>query len=59
MEALSSERMTWGEKMVALRQIWRRPSTRRPRSFKRVAGGDEPSRMNAGPIPARKAKGPA
>jgi len=44
---------------VAFRQIWRRPSTRRPRSFKRVAGGDEPSRMNAGSLPTRKAKGRA
>jgi hypothetical protein len=39
MEALSSERMTWGEKAVAFGQIWRWPSTRRSRSAKRAAGG--------------------
>jgi hypothetical protein len=55
MEALSSERMRWGEKMVAFRQIWRQRAKRRPRSFKRVAGGDEPARRNTGPMPARKA----
>jgi hypothetical protein len=57
MEALSSERMTWSEKLVAFRQIWRSPSKRRPRSFKRVAGGDEPSRHNAA-VPRKKAVQP-
>ena len=47
MEALSSERLTWGEKMVAFRQIWRSPPRRR-KAGRRVAGGDEPSRRNAG-----------
>jgi len=40
-EALASERMTWGEKVDALRQLW--GSGKRVR-LKRVAGGDEPTR---------------
>jgi hypothetical protein len=40
MEALASERMTWGEKMDALQQIW--GSGKRAR-MKRVAGGDAPT----------------
>jgi hypothetical protein len=50
MEALASERLTWAEKRVAFGQIWRRSPRRRSRGFKRVAGGDEPARRNAGPI---------
>jgi hypothetical protein len=42
MEALSSERMTWGEKMVALRQVWRQPSTRRRPLPTRKARGQTP-----------------
>lgn len=52
MEALSSERLSWGEKLVAFRQIWRSPP-RRPKVAKRVAGGDEPTRRNAGQPPRR------
>jgi hypothetical protein len=44
MEALASERMTWGEKAQALRQIW--GSGKRAR-MKRVAGGDAPTRRTA------------
>ena len=46
-EALSSERMTWREKVTAFRQIFR-PPPRQPRGRKRVAGGDAPTRRNAG-----------
>jgi len=52
MEALSSERLSWGEKLVAFRQIWRSPP-KRPKVAKRVAGGDEPTRRNAGQPPRR------
>jgi hypothetical protein len=38
---LARERMTWGEKVDALRQIW--GSGKRVR-MKRVAGGDAPTR---------------
>jgi hypothetical protein len=44
MEALASERMTWAEKMDALRQIW--GSGKRAR-MKRVAGGDAPTRRTS------------
>ena len=50
MEALSSERMTWAEKFVAFRQIWRRPpSATAPRGRKRVAGGEQPTRRTVAP----------
>ncbi|QJR15795.1 hypothetical protein [Usitatibacter palustris] len=50
MEALSSERMTWGEKLTAFRQIWRRPpAVRPPQGKKRVAGGEASRRVNAAP----------
>ncbi|MDH5265699.1 MAG: hypothetical protein OEX21_13205 [Betaproteobacteria bacterium] len=52
MEALSSERLSWGEKIVAFRQIWRSPPKRR-KVTRRVAGGDEPTRRNAGQPPRR------
>jgi hypothetical protein len=52
MEALSSERLNWSEKMVAFRQIWRSPP-KRTKVAKRVAGGDEPTRRNAGQPPRR------
>ncbi len=52
MEALSSERLSWSEKLVAFRQIWRSPP-KRPKVAKRVAGGDEPTRRNAGQPPRR------
>jgi hypothetical protein len=50
-EALASERMTWSEKVDALRLIW--GSGKRVR-MKRVAGGDEPTRrtQRAHPEPA-------
>ena len=44
MEALASERMTWGEKIDALRKIW--GAGKRAR-MKRVAGGDEPTRRTS------------
>jgi hypothetical protein len=47
-EALASERMTWGEKVDALRQIW--GSGKRVRQ-RRVAGGDAPSRRTERPRP--------
>ena len=47
-EALASERMTWGEKVDALRQIW--GSGKRVR-MKRVAGGDAPTRRTQRPHP--------
>ena len=46
MEALASERMTWGEKTDAFRQIW--TSGKRAR-LKRVAGGDAPTRRTSRP----------
>ncbi|MCM2326411.1 MAG: hypothetical protein NDI88_00835 [Lysobacter sp.] len=52
MEALSSERLSWSEKLVAFRQIWRSPP-KRAGATKRVAGGDEPTRRNAGQPPRR------
>jgi hypothetical protein len=51
-EAMSSERLTWRQKIVAFRQIWRPPS-RGARVRKRVAGGDEPTRRSAGEPPKR------
>ncbi len=56
MEAISSERMSWGERMTALRQIWRKPP-RRVGPTKRVAGGDPPTRRNAGVAPRRSKSG--
>ncbi|HEX4763800.1 MAG TPA: CorA family divalent cation transporter [Usitatibacter sp.] len=47
-EALASERMTWGEKVGALRQSW--GSGKRVR-MKRVAGGDAPTRRTQRPHP--------
>ena len=44
MEALSSERMTWSEKVDALQQIW--GSGKRAR-MKRIAGGDAPTRRTS------------
>lgn len=46
-EAMSSERLTWRQKMHAFRQIWR-PPPRAPKVRVRVAGGDAPSRRSAG-----------
>lgn len=46
-EAMSSERLTWRQKIGAFRQIWRPPPAA-PRVRKRVAGGDEPSRRSSG-----------
>ncbi len=51
MEALSSERLNWREKLHAFRQIWRSP--RRSHGRKRVAGGDAPTRRGAGERPRR------
>jgi hypothetical protein len=51
-EALASERMTWGEKAGALRQIW--GAGRRAR-MKRVAGGDAPTRRTSRIRPAEHA----
>lgn len=51
-EAMSSERLTWRQKFVAFRQIWRPPPSA-PKVRKRVAGGDEPTRRNAGQPPRR------
>jgi hypothetical protein len=53
-EALSSERLTWREQVTAFRQIFRPPPAKR-RGRKRVAGGDEPTRRNAGQLPRRSA----
>jgi len=47
MEALSSERLTWRERIIAFGQVWRSTRKRRMR-MKRVAGGDSPSRRNSG-----------
>jgi hypothetical protein len=54
MEALASERMTWGEKVGAFHQIFR-GAPKRPRVHKRVAGGDEPTRRGSGQPPRRSA----
>ena len=51
-EAMSSERLTWRQKFAAFRQIWR-PPPGAPKVRKRVAGGDEPTRRNAGQPPRR------
>jgi hypothetical protein len=53
-EALSSERLSWREQFTAFRQIFRPPPAKR-RGRKRVAGGDEPTRRNAGELPRRSA----
>ena len=55
-EALASERMTWSEKMGALRQIW--GSGKRAR-MKRVAGGDAPTRRTSRVRPAEQHAPPA
>jgi hypothetical protein len=41
MEALASERMTWGEKKEAFRQIW---TTAKTVKAKRIAAGEVPPR---------------
>jgi len=58
MEALSSEALSWREKMVAFRQIWRSPP-KRIKFRRRVAGGDEPTRRSAGRAPRRGAIAPS
>lgn len=52
MEALSSERLTWKERVAAFGQIWRSPQKKRAR-IRRVAGGDAPTRRNSGAPPRR------
>jgi len=51
-EALSSERLSWREQFAAFGQIFRPPPAKR-RGRKRVAGGDEPTRRNAGQLGKR------
>jgi hypothetical protein len=46
MEALSSERMTWGEKTQAFREIW---AVAKRARMKRVAGGDAPTKRTSRP----------